>query len=137
MDKDCFLSVVLIIFFPAALCVFLFTNSFQSLSILLACDSCDSPASAFQVVANMVECAMLNSHVFYFMGGLILMLLHLFTPRCLMFNVCFCSTFSLCGEAVLTDIQSQLAWNLLSPCLSFLSEEFTECAITHDWVNFC
>lgn len=74
---------------------------------------------------------------FCFMGILILMLLHFFNLRCLMFNIrFFFSTSSLCGEIVLTDIQSQLAWNLLFSCLSFLSEEFVVCAITHDWVNF-
>lgn len=104
MDGKGLFSLCCFVYFSfLLLCVFLLTSSFQSLSILLACDSCDSPASAFQVVANMVECAMLNSHVFCFMGVLILLLLHLFTPRCLMFNVCFCSTSSLCGEAILTD----------------------------------
>lgn len=96
MDGKGLFSLCCFVYFSfLLLCVFLFTSSFQSLSILLACDSCDSPASAFQVVAHMVECAMLNSHVFCFMGVLILLLLHLFTPRCLMFNVCFCSTSSL------------------------------------------
>lgn len=131
---DCFLSC-------CSVCVFLFTNSFQSLSLFywpVIPVFSESPASAFQVVANMVECTVLNSIFFFcFMGILILMLLHLFNLRYLMFNVrFFFSTSSLCGEIVLTDIQSQLAWNLLFSCLSFLSGEFVVCAITHDWVNF-
>lgn len=53
------------------MCVFLFTNSFQSLSLFywpVIPVFSESPASAFQVVANMVECTVLNSIFFLFYG---------------------------------------------------------------------